>query len=162
MERVVEEVRLFMSDLRDKLPRGPATVPPLVRSEPTFDSVKILIADDDMRTVYALSALLRGKGAEVVVAETGRQALKVLDEHADVRVVLMDIAMPEMDGYEALYHLRGDPRFVTLPVIALTAKAVCGELERCRAAGASDYMIKPVDPGALLSRVQSWIAGGVS
>jgi CheY-like chemotaxis protein len=116
--------------------------------------VKLLLAEDDMRTVYSLSALLRGKGAEVITVETGKEALQALSDHPDVRCVLMDIMMPEMDGYEAMRRLRQRVELSTLPVIALTAKAMKGERERCLEAGASDYLPKPVDADKLLCAVQ--------
>jgi CheY-like chemotaxis protein len=119
--------------------------------------VKVLLAEDDIRTVYALSALLAGKGAEVLVAETGREALDLLSKNPDVNAVLMDIMMPEMDGYEAMRRLRKEPRFEALPVIALTAKAMKGERERCLEAGASDYLTKPVDSERLLSTLRDWL-----
>ncbi|HLV65669.1 MAG TPA: response regulator, partial [Polyangiaceae bacterium] len=114
-------------------------------------------ADDDMRTVYALSAMLRAKGAEVLVADTGREALDVLDRNPDVHGVLMDVMMPELDGYGAMRALRADPRFTRLPVIALTAKAMKGERERCLEAGASDYLTKPVDGERLLALLDAWL-----
>jgi CheY-like chemotaxis protein len=158
-ERLVDEVRLFVGQLRDQLPRRAPPAPDLsVGRDLSLQGVKILIADDDMRTVYALSALLRGKGAEVVVAETGREALRALDEHSNVRIVLMDIMMPDMDGYEAMRRLRRQPRLAHLPVVALTAKAMKGERERCQEAGASDYMAKPVDPSGLLSMLRTWLS----
>jgi CheY-like chemotaxis protein/signal transduction histidine kinase len=150
-ERLLEEVRLFVEHVRDGAPRplalGAHTEP---LPEVSLEGKRILLADDDMRTVYALSALLRGKGAEVIVAENGREALEQLGAHPDVSLVLMDVMMPEMDGYEALRRMRADARFGTLPAIALTAKAMKGEKERCLEAGASDYLAKPVDPGRLL------------
>jgi CheY-like chemotaxis protein len=157
-ERLVDEVRLFVGQLRDRLPRnviGKEEV--ALTRDLSLGGAKVLIADDDMRTVYALSALLRGKGAEVVVADTGREALRVLDQQPNVQLVLMDIMMPDMDGYETMRHLRAEPRFMDLPVIALTAKAMKGENERCQAAGASDYMAKPVDPAALLLCIKRWL-----
>lgn len=115
-----------------------------------------------MRTVYSLSALLRSRGAEVVTAETGREALEALSAHPDIAGVLMDVMMPEMDGYEAMRRLRQDARFAKLPVIALTAKAMKGEKERCLDAGASDYLPKPIDGERLLSTLKSWIAGSAA
>ena len=118
---------------------------------------KLVIAEDDMRTVYALSALLASKGAEVLLAETGREALELLDRNPDTDAVLMDIMMPEMDGYEATRKLRADRRFRTLPVIALTAKAMKGERDRCLEAGASDYLTKPIDTDELLGALSKWL-----
>ena len=122
-----------------------------------LDGAKVLIADDDMRTVYALSALLRDRGAEVIVAETGSEALRALDEHGNVHAVLMDVMMPDMDGYEAMRRVRQHPRFARLPVIALTSRPMQGEKERCEAAGASEYMAKPIDPRSLLSSLGYWL-----
>jgi CheY-like chemotaxis protein/signal transduction histidine kinase len=150
-ERLLEEVRLFVEHVRAGASRPlalGANTEPL--PDVSLEGERILLADDDMRTVYALSALLRGKGAEVLVAENGREALELLFARPDVSIVLMDVMMPEMDGYEALRRMRADGRFGTLPAIALTAKAMKGERERCIAAGATDYLAKPVDPGRLL------------
>jgi CheY-like chemotaxis protein len=157
-ERLLEEARQFVRQVSAEL--TPANSPTLLDADVvdvSFEGKKILLAEDDMRTVYALSALLRGKGAEVVVAETGREALKLLEEHHDVHGVLMDIMMPEMDGYEAMRQLRAQARFRDLPVIALTAKAMKGERERCLEVGASDYLSKPVDPSALLTKLDTWL-----
>lgn len=161
-QRLLDEVRLFVQHLHEKLPHKPAALlsappPPADRS---LAGVKLLLADDDMRTVYALSALLRGKGAEVIVAENGREALEQLAAHPDVACVLMDVMMPEMDGYEATRRLRKDPRFAGLPVITFTAKAMKGERERCLEAGASDYIAKPVDSLLLLGTIGKWITKG--
>lgn len=158
-ERLVSEVQRFVGQVRGNLPRrelARAEAPPL--PDAALEGVTVLIADDDMRTVYALSALLRGRGADVVVAETGREALRLLEQHPNVRAVLMDIMMPEMDGYEAMRRLREQPRFAELPVIALTARAMKGERERCQAAGASEYMAKPVDPAGLVSILKHCLA----
>lgn len=158
-ERLLEEVRLFVRHVTaktDVLSRDSA--PPRVDS--SLHGVKLLLAEDDMRTSYSLSALLRAKGADVVTAETGAEALAALAEHADIRGVLMDVMMPQMDGYEAMRQLRRQPRYTRLPVIALTAKAMKGERERCLEAGASDYLPKPVDGDQLLSTLQRWLASG--
>ena len=161
-QRLLDEVRLFVQHLHEKLPQKPAVLLPAapLPGERSLAGVKLLLADDDMRTVYALSALLRGKGAEVVVAENGREALEQLSAHRDVSCVLMDVMMPEMDGYEATRRLREDPRFSSLPVITLTAKAMKGERERCLEAGASDYLAKPVDSAMLLATLAKWVAPG--
>jgi CheY-like chemotaxis protein/signal transduction histidine kinase len=155
-ERLLDEVRLFVQHVHADGPRPPALAPPnSLLPDVTLSGTRILVADDDMRTVYALSALLRGKGADVLIAENGREALEVLGENPRVSAVLMDVMMPEMDGYEALRRMRQDGRFAQLPAIALTAKAMKGERERCLEAGASDYLAKPVDPARLLTLLGS-------
>ena len=160
--RLLEEIRLFVSHVKDSLsPRARSQIPPPPAIvDLSLPGVTLLLAEDDMRTVYALSALLTGKGATVLVADTGREALELLAQNPRIDAVLMDIMMPEMDGYEATRRLRADPRFRTLPVIALTAKAMKGERERCLAAGASDYLTKPIDSDKLLRAVQAWLPGG--
>jgi len=158
-ERLLEEIRLFVRHIKETIPNGGLARPsdrPMA-ADSSLDGLQILLAEDDMRTVYALSALLRGKGAEIMVAETGREALDLLSSHPGIHGVLMDVMMPEMDGYEAMRRLRQDVRFATLPVIALTAKAMKGERERCIEAGASDYLTKPVDSQRLLTTLQTWL-----
>ena len=157
--RLMEEIRLFVSHVKDSLsPRARSRIsPPPAPIDRSLPGVTLLLAEDDMRTVYALSALLTSKGATVLVADTGREALEQLAAHPDIDVVLMDIMMPEMDGYEATRQLRKDPRFGKLPVIALTAKAMKGERERCIEAGANDYLSKPIDSDRLLQTLQAWL-----
>jgi CheY-like chemotaxis protein len=159
-ERLLDEVKLFVRHVTTKNGATSESLPP--RVDASLQGVKLLLAEDDMRTSYSLSALLRGKGAEVVTVETGSEALMALAQHADIRGVLMDVMMPEMDGYEAMRRLRQEPRYSALPVIALTAKAMKGEKERCIEAGASDYLAKPVDGDQLLSTLQRWLAGGTA
>ncbi len=157
-ERLLDEIRLFVRHVTDSLPVDRQPRPSEdVTADASLEGTTILLAEDDMRTVYALSALLRGKGADVIVADNGKEALDMLNDHPRVGGVLMDIMMPEMDGYEAMRRLRQDARFTTLPVIALTAKAMKGERERCLEAGASDYLTKPVDSRRLLATLQSWL-----
>jgi CheY-like chemotaxis protein/HAMP domain-containing protein len=160
--RLLEEIRLFVSHVRDALsPLARSQIPPLrAGNDVSFAGLKLLLAEDDMRTVYALSALLSSKGATVLVADTGREALELLDRNPDLDGVLMDIMMPEMDGYQATRQLRADPRFRNLPVVALTAKAMKGERERCLEAGASDYLTKPIDSDKLLQTLQHWLPRG--
>ena len=157
-ERLLEEIRLFIHHLEDRLPRDRR--PRQTRfgkNDHDFKGKKVLVVDDDMRTVYALSALLRTKGVEVLMADTGRAALDLLEKNRNVDAVLMDVMMPEMDGYEAMRRIRTEARFATLPVVALTAKAMKGERERCLEAGASDYLSKPVDSDELLTLLSSWL-----
>src|SRR5205807_1397517 len=126
-ERLLNEVRLFVRRLDEGLGPRRRPAPALHPADVRLAGKKVLLADDDMRTVYALSATLRAKGMEVLVADTGKAALDLLAQRADVDAVLMDIMMPEMDGYEAMRRIRQDARFADLPVIALTAKAMKGE-----------------------------------
>ena len=151
-QRVMDELRLFMQHLRGQasLSLAPA-VPGAGPGEQRLEGRKLLLADDDMRTVFAISALLRTKGAQVIMADNGQAALDLLAQNPDVDAVLMDVMMPEMDGYEAMRRIRAQPRWTQLPVIALTAKAMRGERARCLEAGASDYLPKPVDSERLLS-----------
>ena len=157
VERLLEEVRLFVRRFQgsgaDVAGARPAKSPDLHPVDLRFEGRKVLVVDDDMRTVYALSATLRAKGVEVVVADTGKAALETLDERPDLEVVLMDIMMPEMDGYEAMRRIRRDGRFAALPIIALTAKAMKGDEEKCLEAGASHYLPKPIDPERLLALI---------
>jgi CheY-like chemotaxis protein len=157
-ERLVDEVRLFARRFRDGIPSRRRLAPPAHPGDVDLKGRKILVVDDDMRTVYALSAMLRAKGAEVVAADTGHAALDLLNAQPDVQLVLMDMMMPEMDGYEALRRLRQQERFRALPIIALTAKAMKGDREQCLQAGASDYMSKPIDPDRLLALLQGQLA----
>jgi CheY-like chemotaxis protein len=114
------------------------------------------LTDDDMRTVYAVSALLRSWGADVFVAATGLEALNVLERQPHIDMVLMDVMMPEMGGYETMRRIRQDARFAHLPIFALTASALKGERERCLDAGASEYLPKPLDSSQLLQLLQTW------
>ncbi|HXK18654.1 MAG TPA: response regulator, partial [Polyangiaceae bacterium] len=157
-DRLLEEVRLFVRHVTQKARVSPESEP--ARNDVSLRGIKLLIAEDDMRTVYSLSALLRSRGAEVVTAETGKEALEALAVHSDIRGVLMDIMMPELDGYETMRRLREQPRFSRLPVIALTAKAMKGERERCLEAGASDYLPKPIDSEKLLTSLRRWLSSG--
>jgi CheY-like chemotaxis protein len=148
-QRLLDELRLFMQHLRG---RGAPPVSPGL-TEQRLEGRKLLLADDDMRTVFAISALLRAKGAQVVMADNGQAALDQLAHNSDVDAVLMDVMMPEMDGYEAMRRIRAQPRWRQLPVIALTAKAMKGERARCLEAGATDYLPKPVDSERLLATI---------
>jgi CheY-like chemotaxis protein len=118
---------------------------------------KVLVVDDDARNIFALTTLLENQGMRVERATNGRQAIEMLNAHDDLSVVLMDIMMPEMDGYETMRQIRGDKRFRTLPILALTAKAMKGDREKCLEAGASDYIAKPVNTDQLLSLLRIWL-----
>jgi CheY-like chemotaxis protein len=118
---------------------------------------KVLIVDDDVRNIFSLTSVLEDHGMVVRFAENGKDALKSLDEDADVDTILMDVMMPEMDGYETTRAIRQKDQFKSLPIIALTAKAMKGDREKCIAAGASDYITKPVDTEQLLSLLRVWL-----
>ncbi|MFF3943072.1 HAMP domain-containing protein [Streptomyces phaeofaciens] len=122
-----------------------------------FGGEKVLIVDDDIRNVFALTSVLEQHGLSVLYAENGREGIEVLEQHDDVAVVLMDIMMPEMDGYATTSAIRRMPQFSGLPIIALTAKAMKGDREKAIESGASDYVTKPVDPDHLLSVMEQWM-----
>ncbi|MFI6353608.1 HAMP domain-containing protein [Streptomyces sp. NPDC050743] len=124
-----------------------------------FGGEKVLIVDDDIRNVFALTSVLEQHGLSVLYAENGREGIEVLEQHDDVAVVLMDIMMPEMDGYATTTAIRRMPQFAGLPIIALTAKAMKGDREKAIESGASDYVTKPVDPDHLLTVMQQWMGG---
>jgi CheY-like chemotaxis protein len=119
---------------------------------------RILIVDDDVRNVFALTSALEQYGIEVVYADNGEAGLQALDRDAGIDLVLMDVMMPGMDGYTAMREIRRVPAYRDLPVIALTAKAMPGDRENSLAAGASDYVTKPVDIDHLLSRLRTWLS----
>ncbi|MDL5204153.1 HAMP domain-containing protein [Streptomyces sp. ALI-76-A] len=124
-----------------------------------FGGEKVLIVDDDIRNVFALTSVLEQHGLSVLYAENGREGIEVLEQHDDVAVVLMDIMMPEMDGYATTTAIRRMPQFAGLPIIALTAKAMKGDREKAIESGASDYVTKPVDPDHLLAVMEQWMRG---
>jgi CheY-like chemotaxis protein len=118
---------------------------------------KVLVVDDDARNIFALTTVLENHDMEVLSATNGRQAIEIIQNTPDLSVVLMDIMMPEMDGYETMRQIRRDPRFRMLPILALTAKAMKGDREKCLKAGASDYIAKPVNTEQLLSLLRVWL-----
>jgi CheY-like chemotaxis protein len=118
---------------------------------------KVLVVDDDARNIFALTTILENREMDVVSATNGRQAIELLQTTSEISVVLMDIMMPEMDGYETMREIRKDSRFRTLPILALTAKAMKGDREKCLEAGASDYIAKPVNTDQLISLLRVWL-----
>jgi CheY-like chemotaxis protein len=117
----------------------------------------VLVVVDDARNIFALSSVLERRGMKVLTATTGREAISILEDEPELAIVLMDIMMPEMDGYETIGMIRQEARFRRLPIIALTAKAMKGDREKCLAAGASDYLAKPVNTEQLLSALRMWL-----
>ena len=120
---------------------------------------KVLVVDDDIRNIFAMTTVLDGQGMEVLSAETGHDAIEILTQTPDIDVVLMDIMMPELDGYETMKKIRADGAFAELPIVAVTAKAMKGDREKCFEAGATDYLPKPIHPEQLISMLRSWLHG---
>ncbi len=157
-ERLLNEVTLFLHLVETSLDPGKQRmIRTALDNEAMLDGKKILIVDDDMRNIFSLSSALSEKNIIIYEAENGVEALKQLDAFPEIDLVLMDIMMPEMDGYEAMRCIRKDPRFNSLPIIALTAKAMKGDREECLKAGASDYIPKPVDIEKLFSLLRVWM-----
>jgi CheY-like chemotaxis protein len=125
-----------------------------------FEGRRILLVDDDVRNIFALTSALEQKGVLVEVGRNGFEAIEKLDQHPDIDLVLMDVMMPGMDGLEATRHIRTDARFTRLPIIAITAKAMKDDQEQCLAAGASDYLAKPIDLSRLYSLLRVWMPNG--
>ncbi len=157
-ERLLDETALFLHRVEARMPAEKRRmIEQLHSADAVFSEKKILIVDDDVRNVFALTSAFEGRGMEVLFAENGREGIDVLNQHPEVDLVLMDIMMPEMDGYETMRAIRLQDEFKRLPIIALTAKAMKGDREQSIAAGASDYITKPVDVDQLLSLMRVWL-----
>jgi len=157
-ERLLDETALFLHRVESKLPPEKRRMLEYLHSaDEVFKGKKVLLADDDVRNVFALASVLEHQGMEVVFAENGHEAIAALQATPDVDLVLMDIMMPELDGYEAIRRIRSEMRFEKLPIISLTAKAMKGDRDKSIAAGASDYITKPVDTDQLLSLMRVWL-----
>ncbi len=155
--RLLEEVKLFLHKVQDRIPVVKDLQLKLHRPEKILEGKKVLIVDDDSRNIYSLFNVFEGHSMDIVVANDGQEALEKLDENPDIDIVLMDIMMPVMDGMECMRHIRKKPEYNKLPIIALTAKAMKGDREKSLAAGASDYISKPVDVDKLLSLMRVWL-----
>jgi CheY-like chemotaxis protein/signal transduction histidine kinase/HAMP domain-containing protein len=157
-ERLLDETALFLHRVEAKLPENKRRMlEQLHNADAVFADKRVLIVDDDVRNIFSLTSVLESHGMNVAFAENGRDALAMLEGGADFDLVLMDVMMPEMDGYETTRSIRQNSRFKSLPIIALTAKAMKGDREKCIAAGASDYITKPVDTEQLLSLMRVWL-----
>ncbi|HEX2933272.1 MAG TPA: HAMP domain-containing protein [Candidatus Binatia bacterium] len=159
-ERLLDQVSLFLHLVATDLPSGKRQMLDRVRqSDEALIGRKVLVVDDDVRNIFALTSLLEQHGIHVVNAENGAEAISLLDQDSEIDAVLMDIMMPEMDGYETMRRIRLNPQHHLLPILALTAKAMKGDREKCLDAGASDYIAKPVDTDELLSLLRIWLFG---
>jgi CheY-like chemotaxis protein len=157
-ERLLDEVTLFLHQVESDLPPERRRMLEQARDrEGVFEGRTILVVEDDVRNVFALSSVLEGKGAKVVIARNGREALSKMEAHPEIALVLMDIMMPEMDGLEATREIRKRPEWAKVPIIALTAKAMRDDQERCLEAGANDFVAKPLDVEMLLSLLRVWM-----
>ncbi|WP_439878762.1 response regulator [Pseudomonas prosekii] len=157
-ERLLDEVTLFLHKVESQLSHERQKMLKTARSrDKVFEGRKVLLVDDDVRNIFALTSALEHKGAVVVIGRNGREAIERLNEVEDIDLVLMDVMMPEMDGYEATALIRQDPRWRKLPIIAVTAKAMKDDQERCLAAGSNDYLAKPIDLDRLFSLIRVWL-----
>ncbi len=157
-ERLLDETALFLHRVVTNLPENKQKMlEKLHDSNDVLRRRKVLIVDDDARNIFALSIMLENQEMDVVSATNGRQAIELIQSKPDINVVLMDIMMPEMDGYQTMREIRKNPQFGALPILALTAKAMKGDREKCLEAGASDYIAKPVNTNELLSLLRIWL-----
>ncbi|MGH7844966.1 MAG: response regulator, partial [Candidatus Binatia bacterium] len=159
-ERLLDETSLYLHLVASELPPAKQQMLERLRqSDEALKGKKVLVVDDDVRNIFALTSLLEQHGIEVVSAETGQDAIERLDQDGEIDAVLMDIMMPEMDGYETIRRIRHNVKHHVLPILALTAKAMRGDREKCLEAGASDYIAKPVNAEELLSMLRIWFFG---
>src|SRR5207237_3088191 len=158
-ERLLDETALFLHRVEANLPEHKRQIlEQLHESDPVLAGKTALIVDDDMRNIYALTSLLERHKMKVLYAESGAEGIEALQNHKDdIDVVLMDVMMPEMDGYEAMRRIRANEKFRNLQMIALTAKAMKGDREKCMEAGASDYITTPIDAHQLVSLLRVWL-----
>ncbi|HEV2326627.1 MAG TPA: response regulator, partial [Terracidiphilus sp.] len=157
-ERLLDETSLFLHRSIAALPaEKQRMIERLHRSDEALAGRKVLVVDDDARNIFAVSSVLERRGMKVLSAETGREAIATIESTPDLAIVLMDIMMPEMDGYETMQRIRQNPAMRRLPIIALTAKAMKGDRERCLEAGASEYLAKPVNTEQLLASLRMWL-----
>jgi CheY-like chemotaxis protein len=157
-ERLLDETALFLHRVVTNLPpEKQRMLEKLHSSDDDLIGRTVLVVDDDARNIFALSSALERRGIRALTATTGREAIAMLESQEDIAIVLMDIMMPEMDGFETMQVIRANPAFRRLPIIALTAKAMKGDREKCLEAGASDYLAKPVNTEQLLSALRIWL-----
>jgi CheY-like chemotaxis protein len=157
-ERLLDETSLFLHRMVANLPpEKQRMLSRLHGSDEHLVGRTALLVDDDARNIFALSSVLERRGMKVLTATTGKEAVNLLDASPDTAIILMDIMMPGMDGYQTMRAIREDPRWRRLPIVALTAKAMKGDREKCLEAGASDYLAKPVNTEQLLAALRMWL-----
>lgn len=157
-ERLLDEVTLFLHKVESQLSNERQRMLKTARSrDKVFEGRKVLLVDDDVRNIFALTSALEHKGAIVEIGRNGREAIERLEQHDDIDLVLMDVMMPEMDGFEATRLIRQQARWRKLPIIAVTAKAMKDDQQRCLQAGANDYLAKPIDLDRLFSLIRVWL-----
>jgi hypothetical protein len=157
-ERLLDETALFLHRVVSDLPsEKQIMLERLHGSDEDLVGKQVLVVDDDVRNIFALSSVLERRGMAVLTATNGHEAIEILRAQPDVAIALMDIMMPEMDGYETIQRIRRNPELRRLPIVALTAKAMKGDREKCLEAGASDYLAKPVNTDQLLSALRLWL-----
>ena len=157
-KRLLDETALFLHRVITGLPAEKQDMlHRLHSSNESLRARKILVVDDDARNIFALTTLLENQEMDVITATDGRSAIRLVESTPDLSLVLMDIMMPDMDGYETMREIRKDPAFRNLPILALTAKAMKGDREKCLDAGATDYIAKPVNTDQLLSLMRVWL-----
>ncbi|MCM5530046.1 response regulator [Parasegetibacter sp. NRK P23] len=156
-QRILDEVSLFLHMVEEHRRPEEKKYMRLGGLNEVLSNKKVLVADDDVRNIFSLTKTLEQYGMSVISAVDGKEALQQLDAHPDVNIILMDMMMPEMDGYESIARIRKNPRYKNLPILAVTAKAMTGDREKCIKAGASDYITKPVDIDQLLSLLRVWL-----
>jgi CheY-like chemotaxis protein len=157
-ERLLDETALFLHRVITDLPsEKQRMLERLNSSDEDLVGRKVLLVDDDSRNIFALSSVLERRGMRVLTSTTGSEAIELIESTPDLAIVLMDIMMPEMDGYQTIEKIRKSPAHRRLPIVALTAKAMKGDREKCLEAGASDYLAKPVNTEQLLSSLRMWL-----
>jgi CheY-like chemotaxis protein len=155
-EKLLADTALFLHRVEERLPDKTRKLLQGSHPDESIAGKKVLVVDDDVRNIFALTSMLETHGIEVFYAENGKDGIATLEKHPEVDLVLMDVMMPEMDGYETMRAIRNDETFKTLPIIAITAKALKEDRDKCIVAGASDYLAKPVDMDKLLELIRLW------
>ena len=158
LARLLDETSLFLHRVEESLPEPKRKMLEQLRqTESPLAGKKVLIVDDDIRNIFALTSVFENHQMQVSYAENGKDGVAILEGNPDFDAIIMDVMMPEMDGYDAMREIRKNQKFYKLPIIALTAKAMKGDREKCIDAGASDYVVKPIDTDQLISLLRVWL-----